>query len=276
MPRLTANRVSQAQAKSGITPWAQPERAGERAPCEERPGAAWQRGVGRGEREGQGAGQHDRRDQQIAGVAGDDHGHQHHGQHHADRLREADPARHQAALRHRDVVRHARGDAGLHGVQARLRQAPGDDDPRDGGLAGQQHQRDGTGQRAAHGPRVPPPEPAGGAVRQRPGDRVGDHRHRRADAGDPAEHGDLVGGPGDRLHLVGQQHRDRAEVPQVQPEVGQRDQSDPAPADPPGRLGGEGVGAADAARQAGVAGPVDGRNLGHDAAIRSGSTSCRR
>src|SRR5262249_61280649 len=51
------------------------------------------------------------------------------------------------------------------------------------------------------------------------------------------------------------------EVPELEREVGERDEGDPAPAAPPGRLGGEDVGAA------GRTGPVDGWDLGHDAAI---------
>jgi hypothetical protein len=119
-------------------------------------------------------------------------------------------------------------------------------------LARQQGQRGRAGQRAAHRPRVPPPEPSGGPVGQRPGHRVGDHGYGRADAGDPAEHDHLVRRPGHRLDLVGQQHFERPEIAEVQAEIGQRDQRDPALPDPLGRLG----------RRAEY--PAGGRDPGHD------------
>ena len=62
----------------------------------------------------------------------------------------------------------------------------------------------------------------------------------------------LWAGPAIACTWLGSSTAMRAEVPQVQPEVGQRDQRDPALPDPPGRLGGENVGAVGAVCQAGA------------------------
>ena len=48
-------------------------------------------------------------------------------------------------------------------------------------------------------------------------DRV--HRYCRADAGHPAQRGNLVGGSGDRLDLIGQQHPSGARYPSSRPRL---------------------------------------------------------
>lgn len=105
----------------------------------------------------------------------------------AEGLHEAGPAGDLSALGERYTVGDRGGDPGQHRVQACLREAPADGESGHGVLGGGDRQPRCPGEGAAENPGPAAAEPARGAVRPCAGERVGQHRDERAEAGDERE-----------------------------------------------------------------------------------------
>jgi len=126
------------------------------------------------------------------------------------------------------MVGDAGGDAGLHRVEPGLRQAPAGDDAGDRVLACQQDQRGCTRQRAAHRPRVPPPERP--VVRSGSAPATGLEIIATA-APMPVTQprtATLWADPAMAWTWLGRRTSSGPKYPRKQPEVGERDERDPA------------------------------------------------
>ena len=224
LPRLTSNRVSQAQAKSGCSRGeTQNDRRNERAV--ERRAA---RSRGSGDVAGVQAVRH-REDQQHGGGRDVPRGDAAGGRgdadpaHHADGLGDGEDAADQATPVDRHLVGDGRGDRGQHRVerQACARHQPSAITATASATASSS-QRGRAAQRAADHPRQPPAA-AASVVRSEkaPKTRVADDRDEGSAARSTRESTTLVVGV-DRLGLLGEQHLDRAEEAGPQPDAGQR------------------------------------------------------
>ena len=162
----------------------------------------------------------------AAGDGGDQQG----ADHHAQRLRDADPRTAGRALLQRHLIRQFRHQCRHHRVQRQLRRAPVHRDREHALLPAEQPQRQCATDAAGEDPRPAPAEARGGAIRPRAEQRIGEHRHQRAGPGHPAQRGLLVA-RGQQFHLLRQQYLDRREERRPQAEEGQRVEADEACAD---------------------------------------------
>ena len=173
--------------------------------------------------------EHERDDQQEeqdcdqVGARGQTQHHERHQrdpQHDAQCLRQTHPARRDAALFHRDLVRDGGGECRVGGVDGELDEQPQDRQPDDGVHRRQDEQRDHSQKCAAQHPRAPAAEARGRAVGQSPRQRVADHRADDPDTQHNGEGDFLAIGAGDLLGQPGQQVLDRRVERQHDAEVG--------------------------------------------------------
>ena len=203
-------RLVKAQAKSGLLPRVDVERAGN---FPQRPGRLFRLGkpaILQGDREKEDEKSADRARAQEHGehVAGEQLD-QERAAHRRDGQADTQDTGDQAALSGRDLVGQHRDHGSEQRVEEQLGDAPSGEDDRDAGRQRDDKDAEGAADQADDHPWPPHAQPRRGAVAQLAEDRVADHRHQGADPGDKRQAARCLLDPDERVHLQGQGDQQR-------------------------------------------------------------------